>query len=146
MNVLKFDNAEKLNSSQLLGAAERNFSAEILCRVADYCACSWHFRAENVAPRGKFRLVENDLNPGCRLASSNVTGNGYCFASYRRWNFNFFIRCRSVAVQLTICKFYQNLWVGSPFIFENWAFTNWLNFLTVNFFKLWILALIRHKQ
>ena len=37
---LQFDNAEKLNSSHLLGAAERNFSAKILRRVANYCACS----------------------------------------------------------------------------------------------------------
>ena len=42
--------------------------------------------------------------PGCRLASSKVTGNGCYFASYRQRNFNFFILCRSVAVLLTICK------------------------------------------
>ena len=58
----QFGCAETLNSSQLLGPTERNFPAEILCRVANFCASSWHFRAENVALRRKFRLVENDLN------------------------------------------------------------------------------------
>ena len=36
--------------------------------------------------------------------------------SYRWRNFNFFIRFRSVELSV---KFYQNLWVGSPFILEN---------------------------
>ena len=47
--------------------------------------------------------------PGYKLASSNVTGNGCYFESYRRSDINFFIRCRFVAVQLTVCKHLINI-------------------------------------
>ena len=46
-----------------------------------------------------------------------VSGNGYYFSKYRQLNFNFFIPCCSVAVQLTICQLLSKSLGGEVLLF-----------------------------